>query len=146
LESPPSRPSICLGLGVRAYRQSVNARALAIASPNGVQEGMYVKIGGIDQWIQIRGEDRGNPVMLFVHGGPGASTIPISSSWQPWEKHFTAVQWDQRGAGRTFRMTGESIAPTMTLAQMTQDGVDVVEYLRTHLHQDKIILIGHSWG
>jgi pimeloyl-ACP methyl ester carboxylesterase len=138
--------AICLGLGFRAYRQSVNARALAIRSPNGIQEGMYVKIGGIDQWIQIRGEDRGNPVILFVHGGPGASTIPISSGWQPWEKHFTVVQWDQRGAGRTFRMTGEAIAPTMTLAQMTQDGIDVVEYLRTHLHKDKIILIGHSWG
>ena len=107
---------------------------------------MYVKIGGIDQWIQIRGEDRGNPVILFVHGGPGRSTIPISSGWQPWERYFTVVQWDQRGAGRTFRMTGEPIAATMTLAQMTQDGVEVAEYLRAHLHKDRIILIGHSWG
>ncbi|MCP3469127.1 alpha/beta hydrolase [Bradyrhizobium sp. CCGUVB1N3] len=134
------------GLGFRAYRQNVSARVLAIQSPNGIQEGMYVKIGGIDQWIQIRGEDRGNPVILFVHGGPGASTIPISSSWQPWEKYFTVVQWDQRGAGRTLRMTGESIAATMTLAQMTEDGVEVAEYLRAHLHKDRIVLIGHSWG
>jgi pimeloyl-ACP methyl ester carboxylesterase len=52
---------------------------------------MYVKIGGIDQWIQIRGEDRDNPVILFVHGGPGGSTIPISSGWQRWEKYFTIV-------------------------------------------------------
>jgi pimeloyl-ACP methyl ester carboxylesterase len=79
---------------------------------------MYVKIGGIHQWIQIRGEDRDNPVILFVHGGPGGSTIPISSGWQPWEKYFTIVQWDQRGAGRTFRTTGKSVATTMTLAQM----------------------------
>jgi pimeloyl-ACP methyl ester carboxylesterase len=134
------------GLGFRAYRQHLSARALAIQSPNGVQEGMYVKIGGVDQWIQIRGEDRGNPVILFVHGGPGGSTIPISSGWQPWEKYFTVVEWDQRGAGRTFRMTGESIAATMTLAQMTQDGVEVAEYLRAHLHKDRIVLIGHSWG
>jgi pimeloyl-ACP methyl ester carboxylesterase len=134
------------GLGFRAYRQHLSAGALAIQSPNGVQEGMYVKIGGVDQWIQIRGEDRGNPVILFVHGGPGGSTIPISSGWQSWEKYFTVVQWDQRGAGRTFRMTGESIAATMTLAQMTQDGVEVAEYLRAHLHKDRIVLIGHSWG
>jgi pimeloyl-ACP methyl ester carboxylesterase len=134
------------GLGFRAYRQQVGARALAIHSPNGVQEGMYVKIGGIDQWIQIRGEDRDNPVILFVHGGPGGSTIPISSGWQPWEKYFTIVQWDQRGAGRTFRMSGESIASTMTLAQMTQDGVELAEYLRAYLHKDRIVLIGHSWG
>ena len=138
--------TISLGLGFRAYRQYVNARTLAVQSPPGVQEAMYVKIGGIDQWIQIRGEDRGNPVVLFVHGGPGASTIPISSAWQRWEKHFTVVQWDERGAGKTFRINGESIAPTMTLAQMTQDGVELAEYLRAHLHKDKIILIGHSWG
>ena len=107
---------------------------------------MYVKIGGIDQWIQIRGEDRSNPVILFVHGGPGTSTIPISSGWQPWEKYFTVVQWDQRGAGRTFRMTGDSVATTMTLAQMTEDGVEVAEFVRAHLHKDRIVLIGHSWG
>jgi pimeloyl-ACP methyl ester carboxylesterase len=134
------------GLGFRAYSQHLGARALAIQSPNGLQEGMYVKIGGIDQWVQIRGEDRGNPVILFVHGGPGGSTIPISSGWQSWEKYFTVVQWDQSGAGRTFRKTGESIATTMTLARMTQDGVEVAEYLRAHLHKDKIVLIGHSWG
>jgi len=138
--------AIGLGLGLRAYRQHLSAGALAIRSPNGVQEGMYVKIGGIDQWIQIRGEDRDNPVILFVHGGPGGSTIPISSGWQPWEKYFTIVQWDQRGAGRTFRTTGASIATTMTLAQMTRDGVEVAEYLRVHLHKDRIVLIGHSWG
>jgi pimeloyl-ACP methyl ester carboxylesterase len=106
----------------------------------------YVKIGGIDQWIQIRGEDRDNPVILFVHGSPGGSTIPISSGWQPWEKYFTIVQWEQRGAGRTFRTTGESIAATMILAQMIRDGVEVAEYLRVHLHKNRIILIGHSWG
>jgi len=134
------------GLAYRAYRQHLAARVLSIGSPNGVQEGMYVRIGGIDQWIQIRGEDRANPVILFVHGGPGGSTIPISSGWQSWEKFFTVVQWDQRGAGRTFRVTGESVAATMTLAQMTQDGIEVAEYLRTHLHKDRIVLIGHSWG
>lgn len=134
------------GLGFRAYRQYLSARVLAIQSPNGVQEGMYVKICGIDQWIQIRGEDYSNPVILFVHGGPGASTIPISSAWQPWEKYFTVVQWDQRGAGRTFRMNGGSVAATMTVAQMTLDGIEVAEFLRAHLHKDRIVLIGHSWG
>ncbi|MBV9560549.1 MAG: alpha/beta hydrolase [Bradyrhizobium sp.] len=133
-------------LGFCAYRQSLGASSLAIRSPNGIQEGMYVRIGGIDQWIQIRGEDRDNPVILFVHGGPGGSTIPISSGWQPWEQHFTIAQWDERGAGRTLRATGESVAPTMTLAQMTEDGVEVAEFLRAHLHKDRIILVGHSWG
>jgi pimeloyl-ACP methyl ester carboxylesterase len=138
--------AIAAGFGYRAYRQQIGVGILAIQSPNGIQEGMYVKIGGIDQWIEIRGEDRGNPVILFVHGGPGGSTLPMSSGWRPWEKFFTVVQWDQRGAGRTFRATGSSIAATMTLAQMTQDGIELAEYLRTHLHKDRIVLVGHSWG
>ena len=134
------------GLGFRAYRQHLAAQTLAIRSPAGVQEREFVNIGGIKQWIQIRGEDRDNPVLLFVHGGPGGTTLPISSGWQPWEKHFTVVQWDQRGTGRTFGAGGDALAPTMTLERMTQDGIELVEYLRTHLHKDKIVLVGHSWG
>lgn len=135
------------GLGFRAYRQHLAADILAIRSPRGVQEGAFVDIGGIKQWIQIRGEDRDNPVLLFVHGGPGGSSWPMSSGWRSWEKHFTVVQWDQRGAGRTYGTAGEdTLAPTMTLERMTQDGVELAEYLRTHLHKDKIVLVGHSWG
>lgn len=113
---------VVAGLGFRAYRQHIAAQALLIHSPNGIQEGRFVSVGGIEQWIQIRGEDRNNPVILFVHGGPGTSTIPISSGWQPWEKHFTVVQWDQRGSGRTYGATGSVVAPTMTLERMVQDG------------------------
>jgi len=134
------------GLGVRAYLQHRAAEKLAIRSPNGVQEGGFVAIGGIKQWVQIRGEDRNNPVLLFIHGGPGGSTLPMSSGWRPWEQHFTVVQWDQRGTGRTYGETGDAIAPTMTLERMTQDGIELAEYLRTHLHKDKVVLVGHSWG
>jgi pimeloyl-ACP methyl ester carboxylesterase len=134
------------GLGYRAWRQQAAAEILAIRTPNGVQEGRYVVLGGIQQWIQIRGEDRSNPVLLFVHGGPGRSTLPISSGWRAWEKYFTIVQWDQRGAGRSYGMTGDTVAPTMSLERMTQDGVELADYLRMRLRKDKIILIGHSWG
>jgi pimeloyl-ACP methyl ester carboxylesterase len=135
-----------IGSGYRAYRQHLAAEMLAIRSPNGVQEGGFVSIGGIRQWVQIRGEDRANPVLLFVHGGPGASTLPMSSGWQPWEQRFTVVQWDQRGAGRTYGANPDETAATMTLERMTRDGIELVEYLRAHLHKDKIILLGHSWG
>jgi pimeloyl-ACP methyl ester carboxylesterase len=137
---------VAAGSGFRAYRQHLAAQALAIRLPNGVQEGEFVVIGSIKQWVQIRGEDRNNPVLLFVHGGPGQTTLPMSSGWQPWEKYFTVVQWDQRGTGRTYGETGDAAAPTMTLERMTQDGVELAEYLRTHLHKDKIVLVGHSWG
>lgn len=133
-------------LALRAYRQHVITRAIAIHSPNGIDERMYVKIGGIDQWIQIRGQDRNNPVLLCLHGGPGASWLRLTTLFLPWERDFTMVQWDQRGAGKTLETTGPAIADTMSVDRMTQDGIEVSEFLRAHLHKEKIILLGFSWG
>ncbi len=134
-------------VGYRACRQHQNADALAIQSANGIEESMFVKIGGIEQWITIRGQDRNNPVVLFLHGGPAEpSNLVYFAQFKPWAKDFTVVQWDQRGAGKTFARSGDSIGPTMTIDRMTDDGLELAEYLRTHLHKDKLILIGHSWG
>lgn len=134
------------GLALRAYRQHVIAKAMSIDTPNGVDEAMYVKIGGIDQWIQIRGQDRNNPVLLCLHGGPGGSWLPSTPLFLPWEKELTVAQWDQRGTGKTLETTGRSIADTMSVDRMAQDGIEVSEFLRNHLHKDKIILLGFSWG
>jgi pimeloyl-ACP methyl ester carboxylesterase len=117
------------------------------AAPAGIQEEAFVPIGGIDQWITIKGDDRDNPVLLFLHGGPGDAASPFADAmFAGWEKDFTLVQWDQRGAGRTFGKTGPSIAPTMTMKRMTQDGIEVAAYLVRHLGKKKIILTGGSWG
>jgi pimeloyl-ACP methyl ester carboxylesterase len=64
----------------------------------------------------------------------------------PWEKHFTVVQWDQRGAGRTLRKTGPTVAPTITVDRIVQDGIELSEYVRKRLGKDKIIIVGHSFG
>jgi hypothetical protein len=129
-------------LALRAHRQHVIAQAIAIHAPNGIEEGMYVKIGGIDQWIQIRGQDRDNPVLLCLHGGPGGSWLSYTNLFLPWEKEFTLVQWDQRGTGKTLETTRGSIADTLSVARMTQDGIEVSEFLRNHLHKDKIFSSG----
>lgn len=130
-----------------SFIRSRNARDYAVTTPNGVDEGKYVAIGGIDQWITIRGEDRNNPVLLILHGGPGDATNPWGyAGFRSWLKSFTVVQWDQRGAGRTLGRNGPSIAPTITLDRMTQDGIELAELLRKSLHQEKIGLVGHSWG
>jgi pimeloyl-ACP methyl ester carboxylesterase len=76
----------------------------------------------------------------------GAKWLPLTALFLPWEKEFTVVQWDQRGAGRTLEATRPSVADTMSVDRMTQDGIEVSEFLRSHLHKDKIILLGHSWG
>jgi pimeloyl-ACP methyl ester carboxylesterase len=133
-------------LSLRAWSQHSNANEYAIRSAHGINESRYVRIGGIDQWIQIRGQDRDNPVLLILHGGPGATLSQLTRFFIPWEKEFTVVQWDQRGAGKTLKSTGASIAATMSVERMTQDGLEVAEHVRTHLHKDKIILLGHSWG
>ena len=133
--------------GLLAQLRARNAEQFAISPKNGIDEATYVSIGGIEQWVTIRGEDRANPVLLFLHGGPGDVTNPWTFAlFAPWEKHFTVVQWDQRGAGRTLRRTGHAVAPTMTLDRMAQDGIEVAEYLRTHLRKDKIIVVAHSFG
>ncbi len=124
-----------------------NEKQYAISSPNGISESSYVTIGGIEQWVTIQGQDRDNPVLLFLHGGPG----DVTSSWSfalfaPWERHFTVVQWDQRGSGRTLTKNGPGIAPTITVDRLVQDGIELTEYVRKHLHKEKIVIVAHSFG
>jgi pimeloyl-ACP methyl ester carboxylesterase len=124
-----------------------NARDYAITSENGIDEARYVAVGGLEQWITIRGEDRKNPVLLFLHGGPGDATNPWGyAGFRSWLRSFTVVQWDQRGAGRTLGRNGPSLAPTITIDRMVQDGIELAELLRKELQKDKIVLVGHSFG
>jgi pimeloyl-ACP methyl ester carboxylesterase len=112
-----------------------------------INEEVFVRIGGIEQWITIKGHDRNNPVVLFLHGGPGDALSPFADAmFGGWENNFTLVQWDQRGAGRTYGKSGASIEPTMTVERMVQDGVEVAEFLTKHLNKRKIIIVGSSWG
>jgi alpha/beta hydrolase fold len=129
------------------FFQKRSAKKYAVTGPNPVDESAYVRIGDIDQWVTIRGQDRNNPVLLILHGGPGDVTSPWGYVYfHDWEKYFTVVQWDQRGAGKTLEKSGESIASTMSIDRMMQDGLEVSAYLRQHLSQDRIVLVGHSWG
>jgi pimeloyl-ACP methyl ester carboxylesterase len=112
-----------------------------------IDERAFVPIGGIEQWITIKGADRANPVVLFVHGGPGNSQSPFADAmFAGWERDFTLVQWDQRGAGRTYGRTGPSVESTLTLERIVDDGVAVAEYLTKHLHKQRVVLVGGSWG
>ncbi len=137
---------IVLAVGYRAWRQHENEVALAIHTPNGIEQASFLRIGGIDQWVQIRGENRDNPVILFVHGGPGNSETPLSSLFRPWEKYFTVVMWDQRCAGKTFTQGGPESCKNLSIASAAHDGEALADYLRHRLHKDKIALLGHSWG
>ncbi len=124
-------------------------------SQPGIFEERFVTIGGIEQWISIKGDDRDNPVLLFVHGGPGNPLSILSESlYAGWEKDFTLVHYDQRGAGKTYgrnlpveELTLDILEGNeLTLDLLISDGVEVVQYLLDHLEKDQLILTGTSWG
>src|SRR5262249_13218958 len=118
--------------------------ALVVQSPDGIDEALFINVGGLDQWITIRGEDRANPVILMLHGGPGMSYVPFATLFRDWEKHFTIVQWDRRGVGKTYGKNGE--VGSITLNLLASDGIALADSLRRRLGKDRVILIGHSVG
>ena len=124
------------------------ADARKVVTGRGIEDSRAISINGIQQWINVRGKDTRNPILLLLHGGPGSPETPYDWTFQtPWEDFFTVVEWDQRGAGKTYALNDpDKIAPTMTLPQMLSDTEQVIEYLRRTYRKQKIILVGHSWG
>lgn len=119
-----------------------------IVTPKGVQETFELTLGGARQVVNVRGADRDNPVMLFIHGGPGAVEMPIAWTFQrPWEDYFTVVQWDQRGAGRSYPLNDPAkLAPTLTFDRYVDDAIELIEALRERYGKRKVVVLGHSWG
>jgi pimeloyl-ACP methyl ester carboxylesterase len=128
--------------------RTVIAESQSIHTANGVEVREAVKIGGIEQWITVRGKDRNNPLLLFVHGGPGDAMMGVSWSFQrPWEDYFTVVEWDQRGAGKTYAANDwTKMKPTLKVERFVDDAEELVQYLRTKYHKRKIVLLCLSWG
>jgi pimeloyl-ACP methyl ester carboxylesterase len=119
-----------------------------ITLPGGIDERLEIDIGGTKQWISVRGRDRRNPIILMIHGGPASPEMPTSWTWQGgWEDYFTVVQWDQRGSGKSYAATDPAVVgPTLSLARISADAAELVQYLRQRYAKDKVFVIGHSWG
>ena len=112
-----------------------------------ISEEGFVPIGGIEQWVTLRGADCANPVVLIVHGGPGNPSTPFAENlYGSWEKDFTLVQWDQRGSGKTFARNPNTTTRPLTMALMARDGVEVAAYATRRLGKRQVILFGSSWG
>jgi pimeloyl-ACP methyl ester carboxylesterase len=104
-----------------------------------------IKLGGVDQYILIRGRSVSNPVLLFLHGGPGMPMMYLAHKFQhPLEETFTVVQWDRRGAGKSYNPNIP--ADTIRVSQEVSDTRDLVNLLRKRFHQQRIYLVGHSYG
>jgi len=129
----------------RAEAVRIIAGLRQIVTPDGIERLEAVNINGVDQWISVRSRNPGNPVLLVVHGGPGWVAMP--TSWyfaQGWDEYFTVVQWDQRGAGKSYNP--DHPVADLTIDQMKQDIDAVIGWVRSETRQDKIFLLGHSWG
>jgi pimeloyl-ACP methyl ester carboxylesterase len=119
-----------------------------IAAPGGVQDSYKTRIGGIDQWLNVRGQDKGNPMILFVHGGPASPITPTMWQFQrPIEEYFTVANYDQRGAGKTYGETDpQAVGDTIRIERYVDDAIEVAEHLRQRYGKKKLVLVGHSWG
>lgn len=140
--APPSSPE------AYAAGRAMIADAQALVGPAAVDETFTATLGGVPQVVNVRGADRANPILLFVHGGPGAPEMPIAWSFQrPWEDFFTVVQWDQRAAGLSYKLTPpEAVAPTLNPERYRDDAIELIDLLRRKYGKRKVILLGHSWG
>ena len=117
----------------------------AIRTADGVQEAAYLPIGGIEQYIRVRGRSRANPVLLVLHGGPGSTLGATACRWQgALEAAFTVVHWDPRGSGNTYYR--DPAAPPPTVERLLSDLDELVDALRARYGRDRLFLLGHSWG
>ena len=106
----------------------------------------YIKIGGLEQCVLIRSEDINNPILLFLHGGPGMPMMYMAHEFQrPLEKDFTVVQWDRRGAGKTYSRNIPS-TESINVRQIINDTYELIDTLRNKFNKKDIILAGHSFG
>lgn len=112
---------------------------------NSISEKTFVNINGVKQGMFIRGENVDNPVLLFVHGGPGMPEYFLTEKYRTdLEKHFTVCYWEQRGAGLSY--SSKLSANDITVSQLVSDTSAVAKYLRERFVKDKIYLLCHSWG
>jgi pimeloyl-ACP methyl ester carboxylesterase len=119
-----------------------------IVAPSGIQESYKAKIGGIEQWLSVRGQDKANPIILFIHGGPASPLIPTMWQFQrPLEEYFTIVNYDQRGAGKTYvEDHSDATGETLHIPRYVDDAIEIAEYVRKRYGKSKVILMAHSWG
>lgn len=130
---------------VLIYKGIISGHTTPIFTNNSIAEYTSVNLGGNDQSILIRGENKNNPVLLYIHGGPGnpetSFIVPFQSEW---EKNFVVVNWDQLDSGRSFNKNIKQ--DEITTDRICSDAIELTHYLEKRFGVDKIYLVGHSYG
>lgn len=121
-------------------------RAVNNRTPNGgINKSFYVEINGTKQWINIYGKDIKNPVLLYLHGGPGSATSSVDYAFtRQWADVYTIVTWDQRNCGKSYDKDNNGTELTYEL--FMEDGKEMTEFILDYMDKDKLTILGHSWG
>lgn len=129
---------------VMVVLSQVTAYTPHIEGPNAISELRRINVNGRQEWVSIRSQNRHNPVLLFLSGGPGGSQLVTARHYfTDLEKDYTVVTWEQPGAGKSYW----TIKPeAITLNTYLDDGEAIVRYLTGEFHQDRIWMMGESWG
>jgi pimeloyl-ACP methyl ester carboxylesterase len=139
---------VVITLSLLAYRGYLQRKLLeesAETAPNGIDVLQKVELGGVEQWILIRGSNKSNPVLLFLHGGPGSADISLARHFDgDLVKYFVVVHWDQRGAGKSYN--SQIPVQSMKRGQFVSDICELTEMLKARFHVPRVYLVGHSWG
>lgn len=132
---------VVLLFAVRFVGKTWNSRT----PEGGINESMYVEINGTKQWVNIYGMDRGNPLLLYLHGGPGSSTSDIDYAFtRKWADIYTVVTWDQRNCGKSYDAAQNDTVLTKDI--FMEDGREITEFLLDYMDKEKLTILGHSWG
>jgi len=137
---------LLLVIGLLLYKQFLRY-STRIETPNGISSLEAITLGNLKQWIFIRGMDQNNPILIFLHGGPGEPSVGLSSSRRldaELIKHFTVVHWDQRGGGKSY--SSSIPVESMTLDRLVEDCNELIDYLRNRFDTPKVFIVAHSSG
>jgi len=109
-----------------------------------ISEITKIELNGRKEWISIRGQNKENPVLLFLAGGPGGSQMAaVRHDLAELEKQFVVVNWDQPGSGKSYYAADKN---TLVVDDYIEDGLGLTEYLCNRFGKDKIYVVGESWG
>ncbi len=132
-------------LGVAALAVALALPASTPPVPGGLAALEQIELGGEEQWISVRGASPDNPVLLYLSGGPGQTDMPqVRAWWRDFEEDFTIVNWDELGVGKSYPALGPG--EEVTLDRIVSDAIELAEKMRDRFGQDKIYLVGESWG
>lgn len=119
--------------------------SISLSAQTPIDTTEILTIGGIKQFVNIKGKDRAKPLFLFLHGGPGNSVMSYAEKFTyKLQEHFVVVQWDQRESGKTKELN--SLSTPLTVDLFKKDTEALVAILLDQFHQPKLYLAGHSWG